>query len=171
MSSDPVVEALQVRKDRLPGLAADLETREVNAFTLERSEERLPSRVVRAIAFATHAHRDTRLGKEPLVLVAGVTSILDQHNGVGPLVDGALRRAMRNAISTRDASWCAARAHPTTRREDRSSTAARSSQPSYVQIVVLSPTHFSSGRVAVKSRSKRFGATRALGSLLVVLVR
>ncbi len=72
MSSDPVVEALQVLKDRLPGLAAALEAREVNTLTLERSEERLHSRVVIAISFATHAHRDTSLGKEPLVLVAGV---------------------------------------------------------------------------------------------------
>lgn len=78
---------------------------------------------------------------------------------------------MRNALSTKVSSADAAIAHPTTRREKRSSTAARYNQPSYVQMAVMSPVHFSLGRVAVKSRSRPFGANRALGSLLVVMVR
>jgi len=48
--------------------------------------------------------------------------------------------------------------HPTTRRENKSSTTATNSHPSAVQRQVKSATHFRFGAVAVKSRSSRFGA-------------
>src|SRR5258708_30057477 len=78
---------------------------------------------------------------------------------------------MRNAPSTSVSSAEAAMAHPTTRREHTSSTAAKESQPTSRPNGGDIPIHFSLGCVAVKSRSKRFGGTRALGPLRVVLVQ
>src|SRR6266568_7284741 len=61
--------------------------------------------------------------------------------------------------------------HPTTRRENRSSTTARYSHPSAVQMYVVSATHLVLGSAALKSRWSRLGATCAPGSLCVVTVR
>src|SRR5258708_12730052 len=58
-------------------------------------------------------------------------------------------------------------AHPTTMRENRSRTTARYNHPSAVGIAVISVTHLVLGRGAVKSRLRRFGAKRAVGSLLL----
>ena len=52
LEPDPVIKALHKFKDRLPGLCTRLEANEVNAFTLERSEERLGDGVIPAISFA-----------------------------------------------------------------------------------------------------------------------
>ena len=46
----------------------------------------------------------------------------------------------------RVSSWIEARAQPMTRRENRASTTARDSHPSYVHSAVISPVHFSVGR-------------------------
>ena len=48
---------------------------------------------------------------------------------------------------------------PTTRREYRSSTAARYSQPSRVGMYVMSATHDSFGDAGSNCRSRRFSAT------------
>src|SRR2546428_11228827 len=48
---------------------------------------------------------------------------------------------------------------PTILRENRSMITARYNQPSLVLIYVMSDTHFSFGRVAVKSLASKFSAT------------
>jgi hypothetical protein len=79
---------------------------------------------------------------------------------------GCLRaRAMRRASVTNSSSSVAPIAHPTTRREYKSSTTARYSYPSVVEIIVQSVTHLVFGAEAAKSRFKRFGAKRADRSL------
>src|SRR5712664_114748 len=75
---------------------------------------------------------------------------------------------MRRARVTIASSSALLIAHPTTRREYKSSTTARYNQPSDVEIIVQSVTHFVFGAEEVKSRLSRFGANLACGSLFVV---
>jgi hypothetical protein len=72
MEPDPVIKALHKFKDRLPGLCTRLEANEVNAFPLERSEERLGDGVIPTVAFAAHADRDAHFCKQRLIRMAGV---------------------------------------------------------------------------------------------------
>ncbi len=74
MSSDPVVIALQVLEDRLSGLGARLEAREVHAFAFERSKERLGDGVIPAVALAAHTHRHVHFCQKCLVRMAGVVA-------------------------------------------------------------------------------------------------
>jgi hypothetical protein len=58
-------------------------------------------------------------------------------------------------------------AQPITRRECRSGITARYSQPSRVQMQLMSPAHFWLGQSAVKSRSSRLGAMLNVWSVSV----
>ena len=70
-----------------------------------------------------------------------------------------------SANSTRRCGWIA---QPTTRRENRSSTTARYSQPSHVQTYVMSVLQRSLGCAASKARARTLGATGRWWSLSVV---
>jgi hypothetical protein len=70
--------------------------------------------------------------------------------------------AIVSASHARSAVMRSAIAQPTTRREYRSITTARYSQPSSVHRYVMSPTHFWFGAVVLKSCPSRFGATGRL---------
>jgi hypothetical protein len=72
MKPNPVREALHKLKDRLSGLCMRLEAREINAFALERSEERLGDGVIPAVSFPAHTHRDAHFRKQRLIRMAGV---------------------------------------------------------------------------------------------------
>ena len=71
---------------------------------------------------------------------------------------------MRSALIPRVPSWMAARDHPPTIRENTSSTTARKSHPSAVQMEVVSATH---ARVGLISDSRRAGANWEPPVLLV----
>jgi len=82
-----------------------------------------------------------------------------------------MRRSYRAIWSASQTSCAVIRsemAHPTTRRESRSITTARHSQPSSVQRYVMSPTYFWLGPVAEKSCCNRCGATGGLCREFVV---
>jgi len=67
-------------------------------------------------------------------------------------------KAMLSASHTRITVIRSAITQPITRRENSSSTTAKYSQPSSVQIVVIFDTHFGSKTFASKFRPNRFGA-------------
>src|SRR5713226_8154848 len=69
---------------------------------------------------------------------------------------------MRAACSTNTSSRWASMAQPTTRREKMSSTTARYSQPSLVQIAVISATHARIGSRRRKLAVEQVGRHRLL---------
>ena len=76
-----------------------------------------------------------------------------------------IRRRHSAVCSASQTSWAVMRsdmAQPTTRREYRSITVAKYSQPSSVHRYVMSLTYFWFGALAVKSCCSRFGATGKL---------
>jgi hypothetical protein len=67
---------------------------------------------------------------------------------------------MRSALVTRSTSMLSRIAHPTQRRDARSSTVAKYRKPSRVGTYVMSPTHtrFSATPLMSNARASRFGA-------------
>ena len=89
MEPDPVIEALHKLKDRLSGRGPRLEAREINAFALEGSEERLGDGVIPTVAFAAHTHRDAHFRKQRLIRMAGVLTSAIGVMHSSEMTDGA----------------------------------------------------------------------------------
>jgi len=72
MSPNPVIETLYELEDGLSGLCTRLKEREIHAFTLECSEERLHRGIIPTVPLAAHTHRDATVDKQSLIGSAGV---------------------------------------------------------------------------------------------------
>ena len=80
-----------------------------------------------------------------------------EWNTVSPLVYGHLRTAISIASHIRSVRMLSAIAYPTAFFVQQPGTVARYTNPSQVRIYVISPTHFTPGLLAVKSRRTRSG--------------
>ena len=76
MPSDPIVEALRLFKDGLPGLCPALEGGDLNAFGLECAKERLRDGIIVAVVRSTHAHCNPSRGQEALIGITGILRAL-----------------------------------------------------------------------------------------------
>src|ERR1019366_10669966 len=147
-----------VLDDRLARLIPRLEAHVVDALDLQGAVDRFHRRVVPAIPFATHRHRDaSRLELASIVLrsvLRPTVRVMQQARiGIAPPqcnVQRAQRQLLRHRLAHCPAYELAAY---------RSSTNARYSQPSLVGTYVMSANHFWFGAVASKSRPRTFGAT------------
>lgn len=72
MSANPVVEALDVLEDGLPGLPSCLEGKALDAFSFQGPEKGFGDCVIITIPSAAHAHGDTDIGKQGLVGITGI---------------------------------------------------------------------------------------------------
>src|SRR5579875_68332 len=72
MTALPIVEGLDVLKNRQPSLLASLIGVPVRPLSFERAEERLHGGIIVAIAFATHADLDPQLSQHGLISAAGL---------------------------------------------------------------------------------------------------
>lgn len=69
MASSRIVEAVDVFKDRHLGLPARFPRSAPDQFRFDGFEERLNSRIVIAISFATHGHFEVVLSQDFLIVV------------------------------------------------------------------------------------------------------
>src|SRR5579871_3097330 len=79
--------------------------------------------------------------------------------------------AISRACWVSSCGMCSSMVHPTRRRENKSRTPARYSQPSSVQTPVMSTSHLRLGASALKSRSNRLHTERGWASGCVVCAR
>jgi hypothetical protein len=143
MQSLSSVKRLQQLKDRLPSLCPAHKGLPFDALGFQSAKEALHQCVVVPVPFAAHTHHDTRPGRQLAVAVDRLPrAAWCSQPGSGCRRASAIRAACSSSVSSR----CASMAQPTTRREKMSSTTARYSQPSIVQIAVISATHARMGR-------------------------
>src|SRR5579859_1238936 len=115
------------------------------------------------------------LGEKRLVLVAGVLAalvgVVQECVRWAALKDRHFKGLCNLWLPGSSSGICSSIAQPTRRRENKSSTPARYSDPSSVSIAVMSTNHFRLGASAVKSRSSRLHTERSWPSRWVVLTR
>ena len=88
MSPNPVVEALHILENGLPGLPSSLEGSAFDAFSFQGPEKGFGDRIIITIACAAHADGDTDIGKQGLRLQHWSTATRDQNERALLLVDG-----------------------------------------------------------------------------------
>lgn len=72
MSSNPVVEALNVLEDGLPGLPSGLEGSAFDAFAFECPVKGFGDRIIITVPSAAHTHDSTDIRKQGLVGITGI---------------------------------------------------------------------------------------------------
>jgi hypothetical protein len=83
MSPYTVVEALDILKDGLSGLASGLEASTFDAFAIQRPEKRFGDRIIVAVPRATHAHGNAGRSQHGSIRITGVlrsTIRMKQHS-------------------------------------------------------------------------------------------
>jgi hypothetical protein len=86
MSPNPVIGALDILEDGLPGLPSCLEGNTLDAFAFERPEKGFGDRVIVTVPSAAHAHYGVDIREQGLRLHHWYIAIHDQNETASQLV-------------------------------------------------------------------------------------
>ncbi len=152
-----IIKHLDKLKHLTPGLVASLERAVMHQLVFQRAEEALRDHIIVAVPAPIHAGDHAMLGQHLPIgrrrILAVLIRVMD-HAWLRLAVAQRHRERVRGEGPTARGRM----AQPTTRREYRSRTAARESQPARVGIAVMSPTHTRLGRATAKCCYTRVGA-------------
>jgi hypothetical protein len=117
MSPNPVVEALDILEDGVPGLPTCLEGSAFDAFSFEGPEIRFGDRVIVPVPCAAHAHSGADIREQGLIRITGMLRAairMKQHSRWWLSTNQC---HLESPLNERFVPLVAAIAHPITRRE------------------------------------------------------